>query len=320
MRSAWTYVLILGFILAGSVPAFAADENLLSNPGFETGDLTGWTISGNTPNYGVATDGTLIPATFAPFGNIYTNVRSGTYSGWSNVRGFSKVSIKLSQTFDVAPNSTYDVGYYVGVDSPSEFGYGMQAVVTVNSSTLSLTGVFQLDNTNGGNGSGPSNFRHVFGSYTTGATETSVTVTYEIWGSGTGQSGFSFDDFHFTGPPAVIPVDLDIKPGSDTNPVNLKSKGVIPVAILGGADFDVTDVDVDSLSFGPDGASEAHGEGHVEDVNDDGYDDLVLHFDTQESGIAEGDTEAMLTGQTIGGVAIEGVDSITTTKGSNSGK
>jgi hypothetical protein len=44
-----------------------------------------------------------------------------------------------------------------------------------------------------------------------------------------------------------IPVDIDIKPGSCPNPLNLKSKGVLPVAILGSEDLDVSTIDVDTI-------------------------------------------------------------------------
>ena len=53
-----------------------------------------------------------------------------------------------------------------------------------------------------------------------------------------------------------LDVVIDIKPGSETNPVNVKSKGVIPVAILTTADFDATSVDHTTVVF--DGVSECH--------------------------------------------------------------
>jgi len=40
-----------------------------------------------------------------------------------------------------------------------------------------------------------------------------------------------------------VPVPVDVKPGSCPNPINVNSHGVLPVAILGTADFDVTQVD-----------------------------------------------------------------------------
>ena len=40
-----------------------------------------------------------------------------------------------------------------------------------------------------------------------------------------------------------LDIPVDIKPGSCPNPLNVNSKGVLPVAIVGTADFDVTKVD-----------------------------------------------------------------------------
>ena len=105
---------------------------------------------------------------------------------------------------------------------------------------------------------------------------------------------------------------VDLKPGEFPNTINPKSNGVIPVAILTTPDFNATTVDPLSVEFGPQGALEAHGKGHIEDVNGDGQPDLLLHFRTQDTGITCGDTEGVLTGETFAGQAIVGSDTIKT--------
>jgi hypothetical protein len=102
---------------------------------------------------------------------------------------------------------------------------------------------------------------------------------------------------------------LDIKPGSFPNSIKLTNKGVIPVALLGSATFDVSAVDYSTVEFAGD-STEAHGTVHFGDVNGDGFTDAVLHFETQETNIAAGDTEACLTGELTNGVAFTACDSV----------
>jgi hypothetical protein len=130
-------------------------------------------------------------------------------------------------------------------------------------------------------------------------------------GNGDGLAACDIGAIEFQSP-AVLTVTIDIKPGSAPNSINPKSRGVIPVAILTTDAFGATTVDPLSVRFGPHGATEAHHKGHIEDINHDGEPDLVLHFQTQATGIQCGDTSAALIGETFDGEPIQGSDSIKT--------
>lgn len=111
--------------------------------------------------------------------------------------------------------------------------------------------------------------------------------------------------------PACIVVIIDIKPGSDPNSINTKSKGTIAVAILGSDNFDVNAVDVATLVFGPDRTAPAHkAGGHIQDVTGDGLTDLVSHYRTQETGLAVGAIDTCLSGLLLNGTPIEGCDAV----------
>ena len=111
---------------------------------------------------------------------------------------------------------------------------------------------------------------------------------------------------------AIPTITIDIKPGDQPNSINPRSNSVVTVAILTAGEFDALRVDEDSVRFGPGEAEKAHAQAHVEDVDSDGDMDLVLHFKTQDTGIACGDTEATLIGQTYEGVPVMGADSVNT--------
>ncbi|HEM61926.1 MAG TPA: hypothetical protein ENO24_06515 [Chloroflexi bacterium] len=107
------------------------------------------------------------------------------------------------------------------------------------------------------------------------------------------------------------PVAIDIKPGSEPNAINLSANGIIPVAILGSADFDVNDVDPTTVTL--EGAAlrlkgKSGNYGSFEDVNGDGYLDLVVHI--VDFIVSDGATTATLTGSLWDGTPIEGTDSI----------
>ncbi len=109
-------------------------------------------------------------------------------------------------------------------------------------------------------------------------------------------------------------VEIDIKPGGNPNNINLKSKGVVPVALLTAGDFEAGDVDPGSVEF--EGALPVRAK--LCDVDEDGDMDMLFHFRTQEliksvdnpEGLDETSTEATLTATTIDGVQIEATDQV----------
>ena len=112
---------------------------------------------------------------------------------------------------------------------------------------------------------------------------------------------------------SLIDVGIDIRPGGDQNPVNLRSNGVLPVAILGEEEFYVYDIDLSSLVL--DGASpkQKGNSGQIgvfKDINDDGLTDLLLHFELGGLDVADDVSELILEGLLKDGTAFTGSDAI----------
>ncbi len=136
-------------------------------------------------------------------------------------------------------------------------------------------------------------------------------VFYGLYGYGATHS-VTFSDITvegILGEPPMAPCferSIDIKPGSDPNSINLKSKGKVPVAILTTDDFDASTVDPDTVKF-----AGAHSvKWAFEDVDGDGDDDMILHFKTPELDLDTSSTEAYLTGFNSDGEFIWGKDTV----------
>ncbi len=113
---------------------------------------------------------------------------------------------------------------------------------------------------------------------------------------------------------ATYYLDIDIKPGSDPNCFNNDGKGVIPVVIFGSADFSVTRIDPSTVTL-EDLQVKAVGKSDnllasLEDVDGDGFVDLVVQIQDEDGAFTSGTTTAILRGQTKKGNAIEGADTI----------
>jgi lysophospholipase L1-like esterase len=91
-------------------------------------------------------------------------------------------------------------------------------------------------------------------------------------------------------------IPIDVMPGSDVNPINLRSSGVTPIALLSTATFDATKLPPTSLRVGPNNASVKETTPKSEDVNGDGRADQVVHVATKSLGLAAQMTQLCLTG------------------------
>jgi len=98
-------------------------------------------------------------------------------------------------------------------------------------------------------------------------------------------SDVAFDDICFTYGGGVINVDIDIKPGSYPNSINLGSHGVVPVAILSTLELDATTLNAENIFLAGSGVR-VRGKGNKylaseEDVNGDSLLDLVVKVQTE---------------------------------------
>ena len=107
-------------------------------------------------------------------------------------------------------------------------------------------------------------------------------------------------------------VAIDVDPWSSANEIRPASNNLFPVAVLGAADFDATQVDESTVKLGVGGASNV-ATPLVFDVAGDAEADFILGFRTEATGIFCGDTEVSLVGETLTGDAFIGTDTITTT-------
>jgi len=129
-------------------------------------------------------------------------------------------------------------------------------------------------------------------------------------------------------PTDTLAVEFDIKPQSCPNPFNTRSQGVLPAAILGTEDFDVSMVDPVSLLLEgvpplrwdlEDVSRPVDSREHVCDCTEDtgdGFMDMTLKFDRQAlvaavGTVADRDTIILtLTGMTVDTTHIKGQDCV----------
>jgi hypothetical protein len=121
---------------------------------------------------------------------------------------------------------------------------------------------------------------------------------------------------------SIIPVAIDIKPGSYPNSINQGALGRIPVAVLTTDHFDAATVAPSTVTlgdtYGDDTGVATRRNGtlmsRLEDVDGDGDLDLVLQFELQalvvNGDLAENTTVLILNGGTVTGDPVRGEDTV----------
>ncbi len=140
MKSLFLY----SVVLTAAMPVVSAStvvlpgNNLLVNPGFETGNLSGWSTGGKHGGIGTSLDGVKLPVTSAlpeTYPTLYIqswqNVRSGSYGAYAITAGDNQPVFREFASFwqmVSTPSSLYRIGFQMTTDNDIG-GFGLAAAL-----------------------------------------------------------------------------------------------------------------------------------------------------------------------------------------------
>jgi len=311
-------LLALAMVFTLAMPVLAAPPFGMTNQGFETGDFTGWTV-----NTGAAGDASVVTF-FDQMVNKDSDGNWDDYVSYSPVYGtyFAVLTngaedeyTTMRQDLTMEAGDTVEVSFFfVCREIPNEPTFYDHGSISIYQGATWL-GYLCFNDT--ANTATP--WTAVDWTAPSAGTYTLVVDVVNVGDDDPTYLSFIGVDIDYY--PDVEEVDIDIKPCSDPNSVNLKSKGVLPVAIISTEVFDATTVDWESVTLDAVPAIKAE----EVDVNDtqvcdggecwctgaDGLIDLVVYFNTSDFVDWDEDTiEAMLEGETYGGTSIQGIDAV----------
>ena len=302
-------VLILSIVV---MFASFANANLIENGDFESPDIAfgtwTWFVDGVVPGW-------TVEHTFAT-GNEY----EPRLEMWDHLYGYPPYSgdqhIELD-SFDPTTISQ-EVETETGVRYVLTYAWGPRPGTPDNQLKVWVNDVEIAHRS--ASGVGNTQIIWTLETYEFQATGTLTTVAFAEIGPDD-QLGMLLDAISLT--TKEIEVDIDIKPGSYPNSININGSGLITVAILGSETFDVSNINIGSLVFaGLDVAVRGKDKPmcKIEDVSGnfsegpegtpDGYPDLVCHFEDDPSLWSPTDGTAEVTGLLNDGTILMGIDEI----------
>jgi hypothetical protein len=296
----------------------------LTNPGFETGNTTGWTET-VPPGGSIA----VVGSHTSDWGTLYSP-QGGLCFARLKTDGPGSES-KLSQSFAGLAGDT--ISGWAFFDAWDYVPYNDYAYVRVTDPAGVVTQVFYSDiNATGNYGETP---------WTVWSYTLALSGSYTVVAGVANALDSILDSYMGFDMESDFEIDIDIKPRSDPNAINRNKKGVTAVAILGSEYFDPTSLDPEMMSFTFCGVAvepahditdpEVFGDHIVEPyvwedpdgvpgsgdeiwgtANDDMIPDLVVHFDTQDfAGEIDGEKGDDFTAElevTYDGITLTGCD------------
>jgi hypothetical protein len=228
---------------------------------------------------------------------------------------------------DAIPSDPNVGAYTQSAPNGYSFSFAGGTIATTQGASFQvINDAFGVDQINAFAGALTKNGSQVFGSASFFLSDSTMTVYSSdalppsiVLSSYNVRAGSVFDDstngsisFNITGVlvgPTLATIDL--KPSSSSNPLNPRANGVVPVAILTDGVIDATSIDPASLRFGATGTEVEARHDVLQDVDGDGYLDLLAQFPISGSGIQCGDTSVTVQG-IADGTPFLGTDTIRT--------
>lgn len=109
-----------------------------------------------------------------------------------------------------------------------------------------------------------------------------------------------------------VALGIDVRPGTLVNTID-RADGALPVALLGSADVDVRRLDLTTIALaGAPVMAQRNGtlQGILEDVNRDGFADLLVDIEVDRLQLSPSDTTAVMRVLDFDGTTYQGADSV----------